>query len=174
MMAIRLYVVDTSYLLELFRVDGCSTDSGHRIVKQKFMEAIDRKDSFYVPLPALFELANHIADVKDASRRRALSEKLRETVYSCLEHANPWVLTPSGGPETIRELMEALRESVNRFASEFSQRKLGLTDTVVIREAERLRKVHQPTKLKSYYVHIWTRHREMKSHEPDTESTPFV
>ncbi len=174
MNAIRLYVIDTSYLLELFRVDGCYEEYAHVAIKKQFSDAIEKKFSFYVPTPVIFELANHIADIKDSSRRNELAIQLSNTVISCVENGNPWILTPPGKPETIRELMEALRESTTRFANEFSCQKLGLTDTVVILEAERLKNNHKSSTLKEYFVHIWARHDELKSREPDTEPCPFV
>ncbi|CAG0988888.1 hypothetical protein ANRL3_02632 [Anaerolineae bacterium] len=174
MTTIRIYVVDTSYLLELFRVPKDSTDESHAKVKAKFSEAIERGDRLYVPLPVLFELANHIADVKDSSRRKVLADELRRAVAISVESETPWIVTPPGNAETIAELMTALAESTGRFASEFSAQRLGLTDTVIIMEAERLRKEHKSTRLKPYVVHIWTRYQAMKSLEPDTESEPFV
>jgi len=54
MTTIHIYVVDTSYLLELFRVPKDSTDESHAKVKSKFSEANERGDRLYVPLPVLF------------------------------------------------------------------------------------------------------------------------
>lgn len=122
----------------------------------------------------IFELANHIADVKDAHLRKRLANKLASTISSSLEDAEPWTITPPGNPDSIRELIEALGHGASRFAEEFSLQKLGLTDTVVIMEAERLREKNPSSQLKSYYVHIWTMHRELKSREPDAQPAPFV
>ena len=174
MTTIRLYVVDTSYFLDLYRVDGCWEKEAFTAIQHKFSEAIDKKYSFYVPSPVIFELANHIADVKNSLRRKTLANQLNNAVISCIDNGNPWVLTPLGKPETIHELMAALTESTTRFATEFSDQKLGLTDTVVILEAERLKKNHPSGTLNKYCVHIWSRHRELKSREPDNEPDPYV
>jgi len=37
---IRLYVVDTSYFLELYRVDGCWEKEAFTAIQHKFSEAI--------------------------------------------------------------------------------------------------------------------------------------
>lgn len=173
-MAKRHYIIDTSYLLELFRVDGCCEPSAADAVQRKFDEANDQYGSFYVPIPVLFELANHIADVKNYQRRKVLAESFCTTIVECLKDDLPWIITPPGNPQTIRELVQALHESTQRFSSEFSEQKLGLTDAVVIMEAERLKKAHPSNRLKQVCVHIWTRHKEMKAHEPDAEPDPFV
>lgn len=60
---------------------------------------------------------------------------------------------------------------INRFSDEFVQQKLGLTDTSIITECERLKKQH---KLSGCKIHIWTRHQALKAREPDVELKPFV
>lgn len=103
-----------------------------------------------------------------------MADELRQAVAMSVESETPWTVTPPGNAATIAELMVALEEGTGRFAAEFSHHRLGLTDTVVIMEAERLRKKHKSTRLKPYLVHIWTRHQVMKSYEPDVESDTFV
>jgi hypothetical protein len=168
-MEIRIYVLDTSYLLELFRVPGDSTEEYHRQAKQQFKDALEKRFLFYVPIPVLFELANHIADVRDFSHRKALATDLRDTVSSCLEKASPWVITPLGEPGSIAALMSALDKIAGHFADEFSNEGLGLTDTAVILEARRIRKKYSSSSVKQYFVHIWTQHAALKAHEPDRE-----
>ena len=173
MTSIRIYVVDTSYLLELYQVDGCCRDDAHLSVLQKFQENIET-GQFFVPIAVLFELANHIADIHDAQRRRSLASKLRADIESSISEQTPWVVTHATDAQSLDDLLSALNESVARFAEEFSTEKLGLTDTTVILEAERLRKKYVSNSLKNYHIHIWTRHRELKAREPDTEASQFV
>lgn len=171
---IREYVVDTGYLVEIFRVDKLYTEESYQRIKAKFSEAIERGDRLYVPLPVLFEVANHIAGVANGTRRRELVNKFLADVSSSVKDTQPWTITPPGDPQSIEELMGALGYSVNRFADEFSEQRIGLTDTIVIMEAERLKLAHSSSKLKQYLVHIWTRDEGVKAREPDTEPNPFV
>lgn len=173
MTTIRIYVVDTSYLLELYRVDGCSQEEGHLSVLQKFRENIET-GQFFVPISVLFELANHIADIHDSQRRRSLADKLRTNIESSVSEQTPWVVTHATDAQGLDDLLSALNESATRFADEFSAQRLGLTDTTVILEAERLRKKFVSDSLRNYQIHIWTRHSELKAREPDTEETQFV
>jgi|CXWL01.1.fsa_nt_gi hypothetical protein len=169
-----IYVVDTSYLLELYRVDGCSEEIAHKAVSKKFQNGLAAKGQFFVPVPVLFELANHIADVPDATRRKHLAAQLHEHIQSSIVDAVPWVITHANDAQSLGDLLGALKESAARFASEFATQKLGLTDTAVILEAERLRSKHPSNSLLNYQIHIWTRHQELKSREPDSEVSPFV
>lgn len=170
---IRIFVVDTSYLLELYRVDGYYQENAHSMVSQKFLENID-SGQFFVPISVLFELANHIADIPDSHRRRVLADRLRSDIDSSISELTPWVVTHATDAQSLDDLLLALNESAARFAYEFSTQKLGLTDTTVILEAERLRKKFVSDSLRKYQIHIWTRHRELKSREPDTEPSQFV
>lgn len=173
MITIRIYVVDTSYLLELYRVDGSFEEDAHLSVLQKFQANID-DGQFFVPISVLFELANHIADIHDAQRRRDLAARLRADIKRSISEQSPWVVTHATDAQSLDDLLSALNESVARFAEEFSTEKLGLTDTTVILEAERLRKKYVSDSLKKYQIHIWTRHSELKAREPDTEAAQFV
>ncbi|MFA7242608.1 MAG: PIN domain-containing protein [Sulfuricellaceae bacterium] len=171
---IRLYVVDTSYLLELYRVDHCSDEQAHKRVKNKFAEAIDSGERIYVPVPVLYEVANHVADIKDSSNRKRLAKQLSQTVKSALEEFVPWTITHLTDEADISALMAALMTHAEQFAEIFSIEKLGLTDTAVVLEAERLRKRYRSDNLRKYHVHIWTRHQAIKSREPDIEANQFV
>ena len=171
---IRLYVVDTSYLLELYRVDHCSEEQAHEQVKNKFAEAIDSGGRLYVPVPVLYELANHVADIKDSSNRKRLAKQLSQDVNSALKESTPWTITHLTDEADVSALMEALRKHAEQFAEIFAKEKLGLTDTALVLEAERLRKRYQSNSLRKYHVHIWTRHQAIKSREPDNEANQFV
>lgn len=89
----RLYVVDTGYLTELYQVgDRCDPQAG-REVKRRFVEAVERGDEFYVPVPVLFELGNHIANMKTGGgQRREKAERFRADVKSSCEQREPWVV----------------------------------------------------------------------------------
>lgn len=166
----RVFVVDTCYIDELFRVDGWCKDQAHQPVKNKFSDAITNGYRLYVPLPVLFEVANHIASVSNTERRRELVNKFLVTVTSSVKKSNPWIITPPGDPTSIQELMAALEQNINRYASDFSMQTIGLTDTIVIMEAERLKKKYRAM----MSVHIWTTDKRVKTREPDKEPNPFV
>lgn len=174
MSVIRLYVVDTSYLLELYRVDHCSEEQAHNQVMSKFAQAIDSGDRFYVPVPVLYELANHVADIKDSSNRKRLAERLSQDVNSALEESTPWTITHLTEKLEISALMDVLRAHADQFTEKFAVEKLGLTDTAVILETERLRKRYKSESLRKYHIHIWTRHKAIKSKEPGQEANQFV
>lgn len=158
-----ILVIDTSYLLELFKVPGCSEPRAVTEVRRRYAEAVERGAGFVVPLPCLFELGNHIADVRQGQARHRLARELAAKVIAAIEGEGERVLAPSPEGRHFRKLWE-------RFAESFSLQRVGLIDTCIIEEARRL-KTHYGNMAT---VHIWTRDERLKAYEPDPEVDPFV
>ena len=156
-----VYVIDTSYLDELYAVPGKSTEAHVGEVRSRFRNAIIQKGRFYVPVPCIFELGNHIG----AKRSHDLARKLLKDVEASLQDQGPWILTPNADFQVLSRLCRA-------FVGEFVQQAISLTDAFTIFEARRLKR--ERYKGKGFRVHIWTKDRSLKSHEPDREPDPFV
>ncbi len=127
-----VFFIDTSYLLELFRVPGCFDEAAVKEIRKRYTKAIKDKSRFFVPLPCIFELGNHIADVTKESSRNQLKEKLSQTVRSCIENKTPWIITPSIKIESLPDLWEM-------FSKPEMQKGLSLTDTSI--QSRRCKKV---------------------------------
>ncbi len=159
----RIYVVDTGYLCELFKVPGVSTPKATKEVRRRFKAAITNHDGLFVPFTCICELGNHIAQAPDGRVRRKLVLRLLETVKSSINEGVPWTIIPSEGIATI--IPYCLE-----FAS-YCEIGIGLTDTLVIQESIRLNK-----KLSGfdYKIHIWTKDTTLKSYEPEPEVDAFL
>jgi hypothetical protein len=160
------YVIDTSYLLELFRVPGDSNEPAIEEVTRRYVEAVNSRARLYVPIPCLFELANHIADVPDGNRRHRLANSLTQQVKAAVEDPEAeWVLVSGHKSQEVSSLW-------SEFARRYAQQGIGLTDTSTIEVARRLKdKTYQGNLHK---VHIWTKDHALKSWEPDQEPDPFI
>jgi hypothetical protein len=163
-MSTTIYVLDTSYLLEIFRCGRDSREDASDEVRKRFKQANKSGGRFFVPLPCLFELGDHVADVKNEELRKKIAENLVSTVKASLETKRPWTITPTGNPNDI------LPNLLERFVPVATRQKIGLVDTFTWSEAERLKKKHDNIKPR---VHIWTNDRALKSKEPDPEPDPF-
>jgi len=73
-----IFVIDTSYLLELFEVPKSSDPQAVTEVRKRYAEAVEGSARLFVPLPCLLELANHIADVPQGDLRHRLANNLTE------------------------------------------------------------------------------------------------
>src|SRR5208283_191140 len=96
-----VYVIDTSYLVELFGCGRYSNKTASESVRERFKAANKAGGRFFVPLPCLFELGDHIADVGHDELRQKLADNLLKTVRSSLSTHEPWTITPTGPPEDI-------------------------------------------------------------------------
>lgn len=172
----QLYVVDTGYLLELYRVPDHSDEASSLEIKRRLAAALETKSEFYVPVPVLFELGNHIANMKKSGgRARAdLAARLRNDIVTSCESREPWVITAFGSENVAVDFSEALLAYCTGFAEEFAAASVGLTDVAVIREAEHLKRRFKSDGSRKYKIHIWTRDGKVKAREPDKEENAFV
>jgi len=149
-----LIVVDTSYWVELFKIPQHYSETNHFAIKKKFAWAIEQKATLYFPLPCVYELANHIAHVRDGNARRNLAEQLYQTVTN-----NPSILvTPACAVDELSKFIES-------FKNEYVTEGIGLADAAVIDAAKHL-------KNQNNQVYIWTLEATIKAREPDKEPTP--
>lgn len=167
-MSVRIFVVDTSYLLELYRVGKDFKEDAHFAIKNKFEIENKSNSHFYFPIPVLFEFANHIAD---AGNRNQVISYLNDLIKMCLDDDIPYFITPCSNAESVKEFIQDLSKIINRFSAEFVQQRLGLTDASIISEAECLAEKYSLAKCK---VHIWTTHEALKAREPEPEINPYL
>lgn len=109
----RAYVLDTSYLLEIYRVPGHSSKVCYAPIEQRLRRAIEAEDRLYTPFPVIFELANHIAQVSDGGRRIALARKLAKDIRGSAKSQVPWIIAPGSDQSVLLELsvlLEWMRE----------------------------------------------------------------
>lgn len=163
-MSVAVYVIDTSYLVELFGCGHFCNKTASAIVRERFKAANKACGRFFVPLPCLFELGDHIADVKRSGLRQQLAVKLLTTVRDSLNTRNPWTITPTGPPEDI------LPSLLARFVPLAARQGIGLVDTFTLNEAFRLQQSLKEYKAR---IHIWTNDRQFKRHEPHAELNPY-
>ena len=95
-------ILDTSWLLELYRVPRYFKESRTLPVRTKTAELVESGDELFVTVPVLFEVASHITHVRDGRRRRTLAEGLRDDISSSLDRDSPWTITTVGSDILLR------------------------------------------------------------------------
>jgi len=165
---IRAYVLDTSYLLEIYQVPGHSDTAYFRAIKKRLRRAIKADARLYVPFPVIFELANHIAHVADGRQRISLAKRLSSDIRRSAEEEVPWIIAP-GLAKTVLLQLSDLLEWIEAFKSDYAAQGLSLCDLAVSWHADSLAGRHPELS-----VHIWTTDSSLKAREPDPEPDPFV
>jgi predicted nucleic acid-binding protein len=165
---ITYIVVDTGYLVELFRIPKHFTEENANEIKRRLNLAIKDKYRLYIPTPVVFELANHIAHVDDGNMRRELVNKFSKIINDCIDDkVTLFNIVPFDNSAVVKELSNNLKDFVQKFADDFAKQGLGFTDSAVLLEAQSLKTKHNK-------VHIWTTDAPLKPYEPDHELNPFI
>ena len=95
-------ILDTSWLLELYRVPGHFKPSRTSSVLTKTADLVDAGGELLVTVPVLFEVASHITHVLGGRRRRTLAVRLRDDIESSLNRESPWTITAVGSDILLR------------------------------------------------------------------------
>lgn len=162
----QVYVIDTSYLLEIFEVPGHSNKEARFKIKRRLAAAVKSDARLYVTIPSIYELANHISHVSDGNIRRSLAERVRDDVLSSLDPAQrtPWTIIPSQQLDTFKKLIVS-------FVDNYVIQGIDLSDSTLIDEARRLKRERYGGP--GWRVHIWTKDRKLKAQEPDKEPNVY-
>lgn len=161
----RVYVIDTSYLLEIFEVPGHSNKEARLKIKRRLATAAKSGARLYVTVPSIYELANHISQVPNGNLRRSLAEQVRDTVLSSLDQGTPWTIIPSQQPDTFKKLIVC-------FVDNHVIQGIDLSDSTLIDEARRLKRERYGGP--GWRVHIWTKDKNLKALEPDNEPRAYL
>lgn len=161
----RVYVIDTSYLLEIFAVPSHSTKEARDEIKNRIAAAAKSGARLYVTIPSIYELANHISHVSNGNVRRSLAEKVRDTVLSSLDNGTPWTIIPSQQLDTFKNLIVS-------FVNNHVIQDIDLSDSTLIDEAHRLKDTTY--RGPGWRVHIWTKDKKLKAQEPDNEPRAYL
>ena len=144
-------ILDTSWLLELYRVPGYFDESRTLHVRTETAELIDAQYELSVGVPVLFELASHITHVRDGRRRRLLGERLRDDIASSIDRERPWMITTVGHDILLRS------RDVIRLAERFlesSGPNYSFAGISIIDLAEELRRRGRVVKIMTFHAQL--------------------
>lgn len=127
-----IIIVDTSVLLNVLDVPGFNQD--RNAVLDEFGELVDAGANLLLPMGAVFETGNHIADVRDGGQRRSRAEVFRDRVSEALEGRAPWALLPLPDTGQLMEWLESFPDSAMRGA--------GMVDLSIIQAWKRTCALH--------------------------------
>jgi hypothetical protein len=161
----KIYVVDTSYLLELYKVPGSSSAVLYEPVKERIARAIKDKAMLFIPLPCVIEFASHLADAADKQTALSIARAFKVELALSLENKGVWRVTP------CYDSPRAFHDGFGTFISDHLLAGVGLCDSFTIAEATRLAEKYESF---GYRVHVLTLDEALKAHEPHTEEDPFV
>lgn len=143
-------IVDSSILLNVLDIPGFNQDRND--VFRQFRTLVSAGHLFLLPLAAVFETGDHLADLSDGGERRRHARRFQSSMLEALDGQVPWA--PIELPETSR-----LRAWLKDFPDN-AMREVGLGDVSIIDEWERACRRHPRQR-----VRIWTLHRQLQSYD---------
>lgn len=130
-------ILDTSWLLELYKVPGDSDPQRFEGVREQ-AEDVAAQGRMYVTLPVLFEVANHIVHVRNGHHRRRLITCFGKDVSTSLGDEAPWTVARALRNDILLRSRDFIALA-KRFAEE-SATGYSLADISIIDLAQRLQK----------------------------------
>ncbi len=140
-------ILDTSWLLELYRVPGHFTKERTPRVHRETGEFSDAGSELFVTVPVLFEFAGHITRVSDGTRRRKLSERLRDDIRTAIDREWPWTIATVES-EILFRLQDVMRLA-ERFL-ESSGSGYSFADISIIDLAKELQRLGRSVKILAF------------------------
>ena len=140
-------ILDTSWLLELYRVPGYFEESRTLPVRTETAESVAAGRELFVTVPVLFEVASHITHVRAGRRRRIHGERLRDDIGSSVDRDSPWTIATVGSEILLRS------EDVMRLAERFlesSGPNYSFADISIIDLAAELRRSGRMVKILAF------------------------
>ena len=130
-------ILDTSWLLELYKVPGYFKESRTPVVHEETDRLLKAGWELFVTAPVLFEVASHINHVRDGGRRHTLGEGCIRTLSVPFNAATLWTIA-SFGPQILLRSQDILRLAA-RFL-ESTGPNYSFADISIIDLAEALRR----------------------------------
>lgn len=143
-------IVDTSVLLNVLDVPSFNQDRGK--VLADFAALVDAGASLLLPLAAILETGDHIADLRDGRQRRRYAEVFRYRIREALNGEAPWV--PIRFPDE-RQLAEWLDDFPDH-----AMRGPDLSDLSIIKAWET-----ECTRHRGRRVRIWALDSHLRSYD---------
>ena len=145
-----IVIVDSSVLLNVLDVPGFNQ---HRDdVLERFDQLVDAEDHLLLPLAAVLETGDHVADLSDGGERRRYAERFRARIHEALRNEAPW--TPIDFPES-----SVLLAWLDDFP-DMAMRELGISDVSIIDAWQRACARHPHQR-----VYIWTLHQRLEAYD---------
>lgn len=150
--------IDTSILCNIVPVPGFNQDQEE--VRAEMKELVEKKAKFILPITAVIETGNHIAQLAGGNDRRESAERFSEILRLVVEHKAPWSLVDvKWGENFLRDLLQGAVDTQESLV-DLATRGVGLGDLCILTERMRY---EQRTQLRAT---IWTFDQALAAHNP--------
>ena len=143
-----IVIVDTSVLLNI--MDVPDRNQRKDAVLDRLGGLIEAGDHLFIPMAAIVEVGNHIAQVKNGAQRRAAAERFVKEVRAALADEAPWKPINFPSNQAVLSWLDAFPDCATQG--------VGLGDLSIRKEWEELCRRHRMS-----HVWVWTLDRDLAS-----------
>lgn len=118
-----IVIVDSNILLNVLDVPAHNQD--REAVFTEFEILVEAGDHLLLPMAAVLETADHIADLSDGRERRRFAIRFRDRILEALRDDAPWALIEFPEASCLAEWLEDFPDN--------AARELGLSDVSIVR-----------------------------------------
>ena len=134
-------IIDTSIFCEFLNIPHMNTRR-EEVVKE-FIRLVDENISFLLPMAAIYETGNHIAQLSNGGNRRRFAKIFVEQVRQAIGGDAPWQIMQVPTLEEIGVWLHEFPDS--------AMRTIGMGDLSIIKEWEKAKK-----RTPHFRVFIWS------------------
>ncbi|MGN7874025.1 hypothetical protein ACTJKJ_10685 [Roseateles sp. 22389] len=108
----EIVLLDTSVLLNVLDIPGFNET--REAVIAEFEQLIDREAHLFIPMAAVFETGNHIAQLTDGRLRRHCAERFVSAIQAAIDDQAPWKPMRMPDVELVRTWLNDFPEAAMR------------------------------------------------------------
>lgn len=146
----HVVIVDTSVLLNVLDIPGRNQDRD--AVVKRFAELVDAGANLLLPLAAVFEAGNHVAQIRDGGLRRRHAVELCRRVREALDGQAPWAVSPLPDARELARWLDDFPDSAMQGA--------GMGDLSIVKVWESTCALHPQVR-----VSIWSLDRHLTGYD---------
>lgn len=145
-----IVIVDTSVFMNVLDVPGFNQDREADLAR--FRELIEAGANLLLPVAAIFEAGNHIAQLADGRQRRRCAEAFRDRVREALAGQAPWTPIRLPDDQELTDWLHDFPDSATRGA--------GMGDLSIVKAWERTCTQHPARR-----VTIWSHDQHLAGYD---------
>ena len=158
MLGQEVIFIDTSILCNIVPVPGF--DQHQEKVRAEMKEYVKKKAKFILPITAVIETGNHIAQLPSGDERRKSAERFSKILGKVADGEAPWTLIDvERGKSFLHDLLQGTVDTQESLV-DLAVRKVGLGDLCILTERMRY---ERRTQLRAT---IWTLDKALAAHNP--------
>lgn len=143
-------IVDTTIFCNVLNIPHMNSERVQ--VMQELEDLLKEDTNLLLPMAAVYETGNHIAQLSDGGNRRRFAEVFIQQVAKAIGGEAPWQVMQLPNLEEVGEWLSSFPDSATRGA--------GIGDLSIIKEWEKMAK-----KAPNYRIFVWSLDSDLQGYE---------